>query len=81
MARSPPFSPATHARSLFAHEESKSLFSTEGLMTRKDFWIGGFVKQKNNCDLEAYTGHTSTAVEIVLQMSHNALAIVEEYVK
>jgi hypothetical protein len=37
--------------------------------------------QEDNCDTETYTGHTSTAVEIVLQMSHNALAIVEEYVK
>ena len=36
---------------------------------------------EDNCDIEKDWGQVSTGVKIVLQMSHNVLAIVEEYVQ
>jgi len=34
-----------------------------------------------NCDIEEDTGQVNVGVKIVLQMSHNTLTSVEEYVK
>jgi hypothetical protein len=35
----------------------------------------------DNCDVEEDTGPMSTGVEFVLQMSHNSLTTIEEYVQ
>jgi hypothetical protein len=38
------------------------------------------VTPKDNCDVEEETEQVSTGVKIVLQMSHNTLTRVEEYI-
>jgi hypothetical protein len=41
------------------------------LDSERRYWIERLEAQEDNCDTEADTGHMSTGVEIVLQMSHN----------
>ena len=43
------------------------------------FWIERLEAPENNCDIEADIGQMSTGVKIAFLMSHNILAIVEEY--
>ncbi len=55
----------------------------DGLRSDSDrrFWIEPLETQEDNCDIKADIGQKSTGVEILLQMSHNALTSVEEYVQ
>ena len=51
------------------------------LDSERRYWIERLEASEDNCDIEEDTGHIRTGVEIVLQMSHNTLTIVEEYVQ
>lgn len=42
------------------------------------YWIQRLEAQEDNCDVDEDTGHKSTGIEIVLQMSHT---IAQEYIK
>lgn len=67
-----------------ARPDYEPLFSIlDGMRQDADrrFWIERLEAQENNCDIDEDTGHISTGVEIVLQMSHNTLTRAEEYVK
>ena len=46
--------------------------------TLSDRVFGG---ARGHCDIEADTGQVSTGVKIMLQMSHNTLTSIEEYVQ
>ena len=47
----------------------------------RQFWVESSVTPEDNCDVEEDKGQVSVGVEIVLQMSHNALTKEEEYVQ
>ena len=67
-----------------ARPDYEPLFSIlEGMRqdTDRRFWIERLVESEDNCGIEEDTGHMSTGVEIVLQMSHNILTRTEEYVQ
>jgi hypothetical protein len=60
------------------------LFSIlDGLRPDADrrYWLERLEVQEDNCDTEEDIGQMSTGVEILLQMSHNTLTSVEEYVQ
>ena len=66
-----------------ARPDYEPLFSIlDGLRHDADrrFWIESFLTPEDNSDVEEDTGQVSTAVEIVLQMSHNTLTRAEEYI-
>jgi len=66
-----------------ARPDYEPLFSIlDGMRQDADrrFWIERLEAQENNCDIDEDTGHISTGVEIVLQMSHNTLTRAEEYI-
>ena len=50
------------------------------LDTDRRYWIERNVPEENISDIEADNGQMGTGVEILLSMSHNILAIAEEYI-
>ena len=69
---------------LKARPDYEPLFSIlDGMRqdTDRRFWIEPLEASNDNCDVEEDTGHVSTIVKIVLQMSHNILTRTEEYVQ
>lgn len=67
-----------------ARSDYEPLFSIPDGMrqdTDRRFRIERIGALENNCDIKEDTGQASTSVKIVLQMSHNALTSIEEYVQ
>jgi hypothetical protein len=65
-----------------ARPDYEPLFSIlDGMHQDPDrrFWVEQMEAQGYNCGIEEDTGHMSTGVEIVLQMSHNTLTRAVEY--
>ena len=63
------------------YEPLFSILDGLGQDADKRFWVGQLEASEKKYDIKEYTGQVSTIVKIALQMSHNALTSVEEYVK